>query len=173
MSTRAAGSGEAGVLEFLRIIWELNHHLQSTSKRMARVLGVTGPQRLALRMLEREPGMATLRLSELLHLHPSTITGVLDRLERQGLIVRTDHPQDGRSTRLNLTRRGGALLNRGPDGTIEAAVGSALRSLPASAIETARHTLTAVCSALEATADTPAPARARRPARRPARRKSR
>jgi DNA-binding MarR family transcriptional regulator len=167
MSTRGTNDGDPGVLEFLRLIWEVNHHLQSTSKRMRRVLGVTGPQRLALRMIEREPGMATLRLSELLHLHPSTVTGVLDRLERDGLVERITHPSDGRSTRLRLTRRGGALLARGAAGTIEAAVGAALSGLPAARIGSAREVLTAVCTALERSASGRAPAV---PKRRPARR---
>jgi DNA-binding MarR family transcriptional regulator len=160
MSTRTAESTD--VLEFLRIVWELNHLLQSASKRMARTLGITGPQRLALRMLEREPGMATLRLSELLHLHPSTITGVLDRLERQRLVLREDHPRDGRSTRLRLTPRGRRLVVRGTEGTIEAAVGSALRALPSPTVEAARGALRVVCAALERAAEGPALPTARR-----------
>jgi DNA-binding MarR family transcriptional regulator len=174
MSTRVAAGGDRNVLEFLRLVWELNHHLQSTSKRMRDVLGVTGPQRLALRMIEREPGMATLRLSELLHLHPSTVTGVLDRLEREGLVEREDNPEDGRSTRLHLTRRGRLLLARGAEGTIEAAVGAALSALAVRRIDTAREVLTAVCSALERSSERRAPkvVAARRSPRR-ARRKAR
>jgi DNA-binding MarR family transcriptional regulator len=136
------------VLEFLRIIWEMNHHLQSVSKRMAKALGVTGPQRLALRMIGREPGMPTLRLATLLHLHPSTVTGILDRLERDGLVERTPDPGDARSTRLRLTKRG-RRLDEVRTGTIESAVSSALGELPTPTVKAGRTLLTTVCTALE------------------------
>ena len=32
-------------LEFMRLLWAVEHGLQTTSKRMARRIGVTGPQR--------------------------------------------------------------------------------------------------------------------------------
>ena len=38
-------------LDFLRLLWELDHALQRRSKRMARALGLTGPQRLVLRIV--------------------------------------------------------------------------------------------------------------------------
>src|SRR5664279_719632 len=44
------------VLDFMRLIWALDHGLQSLSKRMQATLGLTGPQRVALRVLGRESG---------------------------------------------------------------------------------------------------------------------
>src|SRR5436190_12115438 len=106
MTRRSTHQPPDEVLEFLRLIWEMNHHLQSLSKRMGQSLGITGPQRLALRMVGREPEMPTLRLADRLHLHPSTVTGIVDRLERDGFVLRVPDPGDARSTRLRLTRRG-------------------------------------------------------------------
>lgn len=148
MRRRAHPPAGDEVLEFLRIIWEVNHHLQSASKRMSKTLGVTGPQRLALRMIGREPDMPTLRLATLLHLHPSTVTGILDRLERNGLVTRSPDPSDARSTRLGLTRRGRAL-DRVTEGTVEAAVGGVLGRMTAPTITAGRDVLTAICEALE------------------------
>jgi DNA-binding MarR family transcriptional regulator len=150
MAKRTPRADSEDVLDFLRLIWEMNHHLQSTSKRMSWRLGVTGPQRLALRMVGREPGMPTLRLAALLHLHPSTVTGILDRLESAGLVRRTTDPADARSTRLRLTRRGVAI-NRLKTGTVEGAVAAVLQRLPPSAVTASRDVLAAVCSALEHT----------------------
>jgi len=45
------------VLEFLRVLWQVDHALQRRSKRMARELGLTGPQRLVLRLVGRFPGL--------------------------------------------------------------------------------------------------------------------
>ena len=44
-------------LGFMRALWELTHALQVSSKRMARVLGVTGPQRLVIRVVGQSPGI--------------------------------------------------------------------------------------------------------------------
>jgi hypothetical protein len=42
-------------LDFLRLLWSIENCLQSTSKRMASSLGITGPQRLALRVVSQFP----------------------------------------------------------------------------------------------------------------------
>ena len=43
---------------------------------------------------------------------PSTLTGVLDRLERRGLVARTPNPQDRRSVVVELTETGRAAAER-------------------------------------------------------------
>jgi DNA-binding MarR family transcriptional regulator len=48
-------------------------------------------------------------LVERLHLRNGTLTGLLDRLEESGLIIRTACPDDGRAFRVRLTARGRAL----------------------------------------------------------------
>jgi MarR family transcriptional regulator, organic hydroperoxide resistance regulator len=39
------------VLQFMQLLWAVDHGLQRASKGMLRRLGVTGPQRLALRLI--------------------------------------------------------------------------------------------------------------------------
>jgi MarR family transcriptional regulator, organic hydroperoxide resistance regulator len=74
------------VLRFLELLWAVAHGLERTSKRMTRDLGVTGPQRLVLRVVGLFPGMSAGELAGILHVHASTLTGVLRRLETQGLL---------------------------------------------------------------------------------------
>ena len=81
---------DAGLL-FMRALWVAVHALQKTSKRMNVRLGVTGPQRLVLRVVGLAPGISAGGLAKVLHLHPSTLTGVLKRLETQGLVSRVPH----------------------------------------------------------------------------------
>src|SRR5260370_41656340 len=67
-------------LDFLRLLWAIEHGLQRMSKRMEASLGVTGPQRLVLRIVGRFPGLSAGDLAHILPLPPSTITGILQRL---------------------------------------------------------------------------------------------
>ena len=51
-------------------------------------------------------------LAEATAQHPSTLTGVLDRLERRGLVARRPNPADRRSTLIEPTQAGGAAVER-------------------------------------------------------------
>jgi DNA-binding MarR family transcriptional regulator len=116
------------VLQFMQLLWALVHHLQKRSKRMNAELGVTGPQRLVLRVLGLVPGASAGTLAQILHVHPSTLTGVLHRLETQRLLRRVWDTADRRRAILHLTERG-QRINRTARGTVEAAVSAALQSV--------------------------------------------
>jgi len=124
-------------LEFMRSLWALDHALQSRSKAMAADLGVTGPQRMVVRLVGRFPDIAAGSLAELLMIHPSTLTGIVQRLESRGLLDRHPDPADGRRALLRLTEKARAL-DREAEGTIELAVKRVLSRLPESAVEQAR-----------------------------------
>jgi len=116
------------VLEFMRLLWAVSHGMQKTSKHMARRMGLTGPQRLGLRLIGRFPGVAAGELAHLLRLHPSTLTGILLRLERQGLIERRSDAADRRRAHLFLTVKG-QRANQPASGTVETAVKAVLARL--------------------------------------------
>lgn len=126
------------VLEFMRIIWQVDHALQRTSKRMETTLGVTGPQRLVIRIVGRVPGIPAGQLAKLLHLHPSTLTGILQRLEQRGLIRRRADPRDARRTLLALSDKGRAF-DVDAAGTVEACVAQVLKRTGAHKISAARE----------------------------------
>lgn len=113
------------VLQFMQLLWALAHGLSRSSKQMAGRLGVTGPQRLVLRVVGLFPGLSAGELAAVLHVHPSTLTGVLQRLTARGLVAREDDPRDRRRAVLRLTRRG-ARANGVRAGTVEAAIERAL-----------------------------------------------
>src|SRR5579864_6921519 len=89
-------------LDFMRLLWSIEHHLQSTSKLMASRLGITGPQRLVLRVVAQYPGISAKELAHVVRLHPSTITGILQRLTKKGLLLRAHDPIDTRRVRLRV-----------------------------------------------------------------------
>lgn len=122
-AARPAALGD--VLQFMQLLWGVVHALDTTSKRMRRELGVTGPQRLVLRFVGLFPGLSAGALAATLHVHPSTLTGVLKRLADQRLLKRSQDAADRRRAVLHLTARGEAL-NLEMRGTVEAAVAEAL-----------------------------------------------
>jgi len=122
------GSDLGRELDFLRRLWAVDHALQLQSIAMARRVGITGPQRLVLRLGARLPGVLAGSLARLLHLHPSTVTGIVNRLQRRGLLQRHTDDADRRRQRLLVTPRGAELLvTRGE--TVESATRRALSTM--------------------------------------------
>lgn len=140
------------VLDFMRLLWALDHALQRTSRRMEARVGVTGPQRLVIRIVARFPGIPAGRLAEILHVDPSTLTGILDRLERQGMLARRSDPRDRRRVRLGLTAKG-RRLDVGTEGTVEAAVRDALAEIPEGRIRNASDVIERIGASLDRTAE--------------------
>lgn len=103
----------------------LVHGLDVRSKRMARTIGVTGPQRLVLRIIGRHPDSTAGEIAAILEIHASTLSGILSRLESAGMIVRQVDPADRRRARFSLSP-GGERVDLARKGTVEAAVKRAL-----------------------------------------------
>lgn len=142
------------ILDFLRVLWGVEHGLQSTSKRMETSLGITGPQRLVLRIVSQRPGLSPGEVARIVHLHPSTITGILQRLVRKGLLRRERDSKDHRRIRLRSQAAARQFVAMST-GTVESAVTCALTRIPMYRVRHAREVLSAIASAL---ADNRAPA---------------
>jgi len=136
-------------LDFMRLLWNIEHNLQSASKRMAARLGITGPQRLVLRVVAQYPGISAKEVARALHLHPSTVTGILQRLERKNVLLRAADPVDTRRARLRALPSARRFTRRAP-GTVEYAVERALHRLTPASVKTTRLVLAAVAAALDA-----------------------
>ncbi len=135
------------VLDFMRLLWSVEHGLQRMSKKMESDLGITGPQRLVLRVVGRFPDVSPGELAHIVRLHPSTITGILQRLVGRGLIDRKRDPGDSRRARLRL-KSSAVPYTRTSPGTVERAVRLALDKAGASNVRAARKVLTAVADGL-------------------------
>lgn len=136
------------ILEFMGSLWSLDHALQSASKRMEAKHGVTGPQRLVVRIVGRSPGISAGEVSRILHLHPSTLTGILRRLADRGLLERKADPADGRRALLRLTSRG-AAVDALRTGTVETAVRRGLARLDPRTVRAARAVTAALVAELD------------------------
>jgi MarR family transcriptional regulator, organic hydroperoxide resistance regulator len=155
--TRAAPSPGANgapdslgpVLDFMRLLWAVDHGLTRLSRRMERTSGVTGPQRLVVRLVGQRPGISAGELARTLHLHPSTLTEVLQRLTARGALRRKQDTADARRALFWLTRRGLAL-DASRSGTGEARVRVALGSLSSQDLAAAARVLARLASTLTA-----------------------
>lgn len=135
-------------IDFLRLIWAVDHALQRRSKAMAATLGITGPQRLVIRIIGRFPSIHARQLADILHLHPSSLTALLKRLERRDLVRRWPDERDRRRWLLGLTRQGQAL-NRETPGTIEAAVQRVLETTTRDNLDGTRAVLSKLARELD------------------------
>jgi DNA-binding MarR family transcriptional regulator len=134
-------------LDFMRLLWSIEHSLQKQSKRMEAEIGLTGPQRLVLRVVGQFPGISAGELARVVKLHPSTITGILQRLARRRLLRRERDPEDSRRTRL-WTAPAAKRYTRRATGTVEDTVRRALAGVRAEHVRGARVVLTELARVL-------------------------
>lgn len=70
---------------------------------------LTPPQFALLSFLWQRDGLTQAELSEKGQIDRSTLGGLIDRLERSGLLERRQHPQDRRAYKIYLTGQGKAM----------------------------------------------------------------
>ena len=128
------------ILDFMRLLWSVEHGLQRISKRMENELGITGPQRLVLRVVGQFPGLSAGELAHIVRLHPSTITGILQRLVAGGWLERRRDPEDTRRVKLRLKPHA-IPYTKTTKGTVERAVRNALNAVGGSKVSAAREVL--------------------------------
>ena len=136
------------VLDFMRLMWAINHGLDRASRGMQAKFGVTGPQRLVLRIVGTFPGLSAGDLARTLHVHPSTLTGILQRLEARRLLRRLTDPSDARRVQLEITARGKRLTVPSV-GTVESAIKRLMSAWTDSELNVTRRTLTAIAEELD------------------------
>lgn len=89
--------------------------LHSFSQDVYRQYGLTGPQLWALKTLQRAGRLSAGQLARALAVHQSSLSILIDRLEKRGLVSRVRSRGDGRFVLIELTKRGVALSAMAPD----------------------------------------------------------
>ncbi|WP_405062243.1 MarR family transcriptional regulator [Kribbella sp. NBC_01505] len=122
------------------------HLLQDLYAETSRPLGLTPQQaHLVCVLLLGPQGMTD--LSRTLSIERSTLTNMVDRLERRTLVTRTAHPTDRRACEIHLTPAGEALANQAHEAVTER-ITQLTSNLPAAT----RNTLTSALQSLLAQA---------------------
>jgi DNA-binding MarR family transcriptional regulator len=86
-------------------LWLLNHHVGER-------LGLKDVDLECLDMIARHGPLTPSDLARRAGLHPATMTGILDRLERAGWIARDRDPSDRRAVLIRALRERGAEIFR-------------------------------------------------------------
>ncbi|MEO6446679.1 MAG: MarR family transcriptional regulator [Gemmatimonadaceae bacterium] len=134
------------VLDFLGVLWELNHGLEVASREMLRTSGVTAQQLMMLRVVRYLQPVSAGVLAGILHLHPGTLSASLKRLEGRGLVQRHRGAEDARRVMISLTGAG-AILATDVAGTVEQAVANALAQTHPSRVKIAQSLLRRIAGA--------------------------
>jgi MarR family transcriptional regulator, organic hydroperoxide resistance regulator len=100
------------IMQSLRRIFKAIHNYSSE---VSDRFGITGPQLWALNTISKDEGLPLGALSEKMYLRPSTITGLVDRLEKRGYVVRERDQRDRRVVKILLAPKGKALVKKGPN----------------------------------------------------------
>lgn len=100
------------IMQSLRRIFKAIHDY---SFEVSGKFGITGPQLWALNTISKNEGLPLGELSKKMYLGPSTITGLIDRLEKRGYVVRNRDQRDRRVVKILLTSKGKGLAKRGPN----------------------------------------------------------
>lgn len=85
------------------------------SKRIESETGLTGPQIWAVKTISELGRVRVSDLARAMYLHPATVVGILDRLEKRGLVVRERSNADRRVVDVALTAEGQLLVSCSPD----------------------------------------------------------
>ena len=97
---------KATVVPVLRELVRCYQSFERASGAHVRSLGFTPAQFDIIATLGNTRGMTFRELGALTLITKGTLTGVVDRLAQRGIVLRCDHPSDGRATLVRLTPRG-------------------------------------------------------------------
>lgn len=84
------------------------------SKHLAKTSGLTAPQILLLQAIQNHSDATIGKLSQQISLSQATVTTIIDRLEKRGLVLRERSQQDKRKVNLLLTEEGLKTLANAP-----------------------------------------------------------
>jgi len=117
---RVSASGQPGTskhqiaVEAAQNMARMGEAMARLSKQLQGEYGVSGPQLLAIHELQHEQPLTVSQLASRMSLHPSTVCGILDRLEDRGLARRERDTHDHRVVNVTATSEGTKLASRAP-----------------------------------------------------------
>jgi len=106
---------DVAISEIMQSLRRIIKSLQDYSQMVSSHFGITGPQLWALKTIYQRGNLSLGELSKGMYLHPSTVSGVVDRLEKKGFVLRDRTEKDRRVVKVCLTPKGKTLVRRTPN----------------------------------------------------------
>lgn len=135
-----------GVMQNLRKVVKA---LEAYSRVVETRFGLTGPQLWVIWELGRHAPLALKDLAARMHMSPSTLVGVIDRLLAKGLVRREQDPEDRRRVCLSLSPEGLLLWAKAPD-PAQGRLIQGLKEMPAKERSAFHHGLEHLVKAMDA-----------------------
>jgi DNA-binding MarR family transcriptional regulator len=101
-------------LRLLQALRQIIRAVDLHSRRLLRQHQITGPQLICLLTIDEYEPVTANAIAGHIHLSPSTVIGILDRLETKGLIRRERDRKDRRLVHITLTEQGKSLACNAP-----------------------------------------------------------
>lgn len=98
---------------FCFTLYSAAHAMMKAYTPLLKEVGLTYPQYLVLFALWEKDSQTVSELGETLYLDSGTLTPLLKRMEKAGLVKRTRSKEDERVVRVTLTEKGRALREKG------------------------------------------------------------
>lgn len=136
-------------LRVFRSIRRIIRAVDLNSKQLESTRQITSPQLIALRALVHARQMSAKNLAAELQVSPSTMVGILDRLEEKGLIVRERSRHDRRVVWARPTEKGAKLAEETPS-PLQERLAEGLHQLPELEQAAIALALERVCELMEA-----------------------
>jgi len=108
-------SSSCSMPEVFELIESLNKRLTQFQGKTLKAVQLTPPQYFILSLLEEKDHRPFKELAERLSCTRATITGIVDTMEKKGLVYRSPNPDDRRSLWVTLTGKGRRLLKDTPE----------------------------------------------------------
>ncbi len=96
----------------IRVFYAARQHSQSLKQKY----GITAAQLQLLKLLEKTGDLTHSEISDRMYLRGSTVSGIIDRLEKRSLVKRKRSRTDRRLVRVGLAAEGKSLLESVPRG---------------------------------------------------------
>lgn len=143
-------------LDVLRSLRRIIRAVDIYSRKLKSEYDLTAPQLICLRVVVDQGPMTATALAEQVYVSPSTIVGILDRLEARGLVERTRNKKDRREIYVATTPAGRKLVDEGPS-PLQAGLSAGLGRLPELEQATIALSLQKVVDLMEARDEDAAP----------------
>lgn len=141
MRTKKQGPPEIDLVEdVMQNLRRIFKAVESYSRSVETRFGITGPQLWALWELDHSAPLALKELAARMHLSPSTVVGVVDRLIAKDLVVREADLVDRRRVCLSLSDQGKSLTKQAPNPAQDQLI-KGLKSLDFNQLETLSQSL--------------------------------